>query len=124
ALAPFGPLVLKPGQTTWPTMDDFIDHVDHVVQLTGTAASVAIGTDMSIGSYPAHGHDPWGEPDYLDVGGTYAQVVSGDTLSPMRALADFNTYAQTGDLVERFKARGYDDGDVHAMLGQNLLRLF
>ena len=79
ALAPFGPLVLKPGQTTWPTMDDCIDHVDHVVQLTGSTATVAIGTDMSIGTYPIHGHDPWGEAEYPDVGGRYAQHVCGDS---------------------------------------------
>src|SRR5690606_25138821 len=124
ALAPFGPLVLKPGQTAWPTMDDFIDHVDHVVQLTGTTKSVAIGTDMSIGTYPLHEHDPWGEPDYTDVGGAYAKYVCGDSRSPMRALADFNTYAQINDLVDRFKTRGYTDDDVHAILGQNMLRVF
>ncbi|HRP47573.1 MAG TPA: membrane dipeptidase [Trueperaceae bacterium] len=124
ALAPFGPLVLKPGQTTWPTLDDFIDHVDHVVQLVGDSSAVAIGTDMSIGTYPPHDHDPWGEPDYPDVGGEYAKHVCGDSTSPMRALADFNTYAQVGELVDRFKARGYSEEDLQAILGQNMLRLF
>lgn len=124
ALAPFGPLVLKPGQTTWPSLDDFIDHVDHVVQLTGTSKSVAIGTDMSLGTYPLHEHDPWGEPDYPDVGGTYAKYVCGDSRSPMRALSDFNTYAQIWNLIDKFKERGYSDEDLDAILGQNLLRLF
>lgn len=124
ALAPFGPLVLKPGQTTWPTLDDFIDHVDHVVQLVGDSSAVAIGTDMSIGTYPPHDHDPWGTPDYPDVGGEYAKHVCGDSTSPMRALADFNTYAQVGELVDRFKARGYSEEDLQAILGLNMLRLF
>src|SRR5690606_33789766 len=52
ALAPFGPLVMKPGQTMWPTLDDFVDHVDHVAQLIGTVDCIAIGTDMSLGTYP------------------------------------------------------------------------
>lgn len=124
ALAPFGPLVLKPQQTTWPTLDDFVDHLDHVVQLTGSTSAVAIGTDMSIGTYPVHEHDPWGEPDYPNVGAVYAKYVCGDSRSPMRALADFNTYAQVGDLVDRLKARGYSEVDVHAILGQNMLRVF
>ena len=42
----------------------------------------------------------------------------------MRALADFNTYAQMRDLVDRLNARGYSDSDVHALLGQNMLRVF
>lgn len=124
ALAPFGPLVMKPGQRAWPSTDDFLDHVDHVAQLTGGTSAIGIGTDMSIGTYPLHEHDPWGEPDYLDVGGEYAQWVCGDSRSPMRALSDFNTYAQVWTLIEKMGSRGYTDSDIHAMLGGNLLRVF
>jgi membrane dipeptidase len=123
-LAPFGPLVMKRDQTTWPTLDDFMDHVDHVVQLTGTTASVGIGTDMSLGTYPLHEHDPWGEPEYADVGGRYGQFVTADSRSPMRALADFNTYAQVGNLIDKLGQRGYSDEDVGLILGGNLLRVF
>ena len=124
ALAPFGPLVLKPGQTTWPSVDDFLDHVDHVAQLTGGTAAIGIGTDMSIGTYPLHAHDPWGEPDYLDVGGEYAKWVCGDPRSPMRALSDFNTYAQVWTLIDKLVGRGYSDADIAGMLGENLMRVF
>ncbi|HET8984546.1 MAG TPA: membrane dipeptidase [Trueperaceae bacterium] len=124
ALAPFGPLVLKPGQQTWPSVDDFLDHVDHVAQLTGGTAAIGIGTDMSIGTYPLHGHDPWGEPDYPDVGGEYARWVCGDSRSPMRALSDFNTYAQVWTLIDKLSGRGYSDDDIGGMLGENMLRVF
>lgn len=124
ALAPFGPLVLKPGQQSWPSTDDFLDHVDHVAQLTGGTRAIGIGTDMSIGTYPVHEHDPWGEPDYLDVGGEYAKHVCGDSRSPMRALSDFNTYAQVWNLIDKMSERGYSDEDIGGMLGENMLRVF
>src|SRR5690606_26588031 len=36
-LAPFGPLVMRSGQREWPSLNDFIDHVDYVVQLVGSS---------------------------------------------------------------------------------------
>ena len=50
-LAPWGPLVMKPGQNAQPSIDDFIDHIDYVVQLTGSADHIGIGTDMSLGTF-------------------------------------------------------------------------
>ena len=60
-LAPWGPLVMRPGQNAQPSIDDFIDHIDYVVQLTGSADHIGIGTDMSLGTYPLHESDPWGD---------------------------------------------------------------
>ncbi len=123
-LAPFGPLVMKPGQTTWPSLDDFLDHVDHVVQITGTMASIGIGTDMSLGTYHIAPPDPWGDIGYPDIGGRYAEHVTGDRRSPKRALRDFNSYAHIWRLIDGLQARGYGDDDVAAVLGENYLALF
>ncbi len=49
-LSPWGPMVLKTGQTSRPTLDDFIDHIDHVAQLLGSTGNIGIGTDMSLGT--------------------------------------------------------------------------
>lgn len=123
-LSPFGPFTLKAGSTSWPTMADFIEHVDYVAQLTGTTSTIGIGTDMSLGTYPDHLPDPWGEPEYKYVSSDYAKYVTGNTQSPMRALADFNTYAQVGDFVAALKSRGYNEDDVVGILGGNFLRVF
>jgi membrane dipeptidase len=123
-LAPFGPFCLKAGSTSWPTLADFFEHVDYVAQLTGTTKTIGIGTDMSLGTYPDHTHDPWGEPDYKLVGVEYGKHVTANTKSPMRALADFNTYAQIGALVDGLKSRGYSEDDVQGILGGNFLRIF
>ena len=123
-LAPFGPFVLKRNQEEWPDLDDFIDHIDHVADLTGSTAHIGIGTDMSLGTYPLHEEDPWGEPDYPPFSENYSEVVTGDVRSPMRALRDFNTYPQVVNLIERLAARGYGEGDIQNILGENYLRVF
>jgi membrane dipeptidase len=123
-LAPWGPLVLKAGQTTRPTLDDFVEHVDYVAQLTGSSRHIGIGTDMSLGTYPDHEHDPWGEPDYLDVAGVYGRLITSDVRSPRRAIAGFDTYAGVLNLVEALTRRGYSEQDVRNILGENYLRVF
>jgi membrane dipeptidase len=123
-LANFGPFTKPIGSKEWPTMNEMIKHVEHVVQLTGSTDHIGIGTDMSLGTYPDHPHDPWGEPDYPNPGFDYAEVVTGNVRSPMRALRDFNCYPQVLDFADLLLSRGYSDQDVHKMLGLNFLRVF
>lgn len=123
-LAPWGPLVLKATQTTQPTLADFIEHIDYVAQLTGSADHIGIGTDMSLGTYPDHAHDSWGEPDYLDVAGRYSRLITADVRSPLRALDGFSNYAQFLNLADQLGQRGYRDEDVRKILGENFLRIF
>jgi membrane dipeptidase len=123
-LAPWGPLVLKQGQTTWPTVDDFVDHVDHVAQLTGTVNNIGIGTDMSLGSYPPHSHDPWGEPDYPIIDADYREHVCADVAAPERSLDGFNSYADVLNMIETLARRGYSDSDIRKILGENYLQLY
>jgi microsomal dipeptidase-like Zn-dependent dipeptidase len=42
----------------------------------------------------------------------------------MRALSDFNTYAQVWTLIDKLSGRGYSDDDIGGMLGENILRVF
>jgi microsomal dipeptidase-like Zn-dependent dipeptidase len=79
---------------------------------------------MSLGTYPDHKHDPWGEPDYLNPAGDYGSVVTADVRSPMRALRDFNNYPQGMDFADALLSHGYKDEDVHKILGENFLRVF
>jgi membrane dipeptidase len=123
-LVPWGPLVMRPGTTHRPTLDEFIDLVDHVVQLTGSSRHVGIGTDMSLGSYPPHWHDPWGEPDYGDPSEAYGRAITPDPRSPLRMVEGFDDYSQVPAVADRLLARGYTDADVRGILGENYLRLF
>ena len=123
-LAPWGPLVYRPGMNRRPTVDDFIDHVDHVVQLTGGTDHVGIGTDASLGTYPDHWHDPWGEPDYGNPFQEYGTAVTADVRSPARQVEGFSDYAEVVNFIDRMLARGYSEGDVGKVLGENMLRVF
>ncbi len=123
-LANFGPFTKPAGSKAWPTLDDFLKHVDHVAQLAGNSDHIGLGTDMSLGTYPDHHIDPWGTPDYPNPGGDYFEVVTGDVRSPMRALRDFNSYPQVLDFADRLLGRGYSERDVRKILGENFLRVF
>ena len=123
-LCTWGPLVMKPGASRRPTLDDFVILVDHVAQLTGGVDHIGIGTDMSLGTYPAHEADPWGTPDYPNPADEYGQVVTTDFRSPRRYVEGFDDYAQVIALARRLQARGYKSADVEKILGGNLLGVF
>ncbi len=123
-LAPWGPIVMKAGTTHWPTLDDFIDHVDYVINLIGNTDHIGIGTDMSLGTYPDHWHDPWGEPEFPSVDSEYRKYVSSDVRSPLRAINGWSNYTEVLNFVDRMLARGYSDNDVRKILGENYLRIF
>ncbi len=123
-LSPWGPMTLKTGKTKRPTLDDFIDHIDHVVQLLSSTDNLGVGTDMSLGTYPDHEYDPWGEPAYKDVTGIYNQHVTSNIRSPMRMVDGFSNYAEVLDFSARLKQCGYSETDVHKILGGNYLRVF
>ena len=123
-LAPWGPLVLKQTSSEWPSIDDLIDHVDHIAGLTGSTKHIGIGTDLSIGTYPDHGRDPWGEPDYPNPSERYDRTVTSDIRSPRRALRDWNSYPEVVNFIDRLLARGYSPPDIANILGENFLRVF
>jgi len=123
-LSPWGPMTLKTGNTSRPTLDDFIDHIDYVVQLLSSTDHIGIGTDMSLGTYPDHEYDPWGTPEYKDVTSTYDEHVTDNIRSPLRMVDGFSNYAEVLNLIAKLKKRGYTEGDVRKILGGNYLRVF
>jgi len=123
-LVSWGPLVMRPNTTHWPTLDEFIDMIDHVVQMTGSTDNVGIGTDMSLGTYPDHASDPRGSPDYPNITEQYDRHVTDDIRSHMRNVNGFSDYAEIVGVAERLLSRGYSDGDVHKFLGENFIRVF
>ncbi|MGH2585193.1 MAG: dipeptidase [Dehalococcoidia bacterium] len=123
-VANFGPFLLKEGHNEQPTVDDLIEHIDYLAQMTGSTHHIGIGTDMSLGTYPLHAPEPWGTPAYTPAGSDYARLITNDARSPRRALRDFNCYPQVMTFVERLLSRGYQSEDVHKILGGNFLRVF
>jgi membrane dipeptidase len=122
-LAPWGPLVLRDEMKHQPSLDDFIDMIDHVANLTGSADHIGIGTDMSLGSYPFHDTDPWGAPDYVNPFEEYGRRITADPRSPKRSLDGFSDYAEVVGLAARLEERGYSGEDIGNVLGENYLRV-
>ena len=123
-LSPWGPMVLKKGSTRRPTLEEFIDQIDYVAQLLDSTDNIGIGTDMSLGTYPEHVTDLWGEAAYKDVTGAYDTHISSNIRSPLRMVDGFSNYPEVTNLIAGLKKRGRGDGDVRKILGGNYLRVF
>lgn len=123
ALVSWGPLCMRPNTTHRPTLDEFFQIIDYVVDMAGSTDNVAISTDMSIGTYPDHPHDPFGPPTYPNIAAQYNEHVTADFRSPKRQVEGFGDYAQIVQVAEGLSAWGYSDTDVRKMLAENFLRV-
>lgn len=74
------------------TLDHIVDAVDHVCQVTGSAAHVGLGSDLD--------------------GGFGAESIP----------AEMDTVADLWQIPARLRARGYADDDISAIVGGNMLR--
>lgn len=109
------------GIETRPTLEDFCNQVDYMVNLVGID-HVAFGSDLSEQTktkemwLSLYGPDPiW--PSVTGIVGdwyTYEQ----------RATQGYESMAQTGDLLSALSARGYSDDDVEKIMSGNLLRVY
>jgi len=123
-LTPWGPMNLKKGKTQRPTIDDFIQQIDHVAQLVGSIDNIGVGTDMSLGTYPDHEYNPWGNADYKDVTGAYNTLITSNIRSPLRMVDGFSNFREVLNFIAKLKSRGYGEADVQKILGENYMRVF
>jgi membrane dipeptidase len=87
-----------------PTMDHFLNHLDHVVQVTGSAEHVGIGI---------HGFDPLFNR-LMPHGGGSIIPGTGEGLS---------NEAHLSLMIESLLNRGYGEGDVSRVMGGNYIRV-
>ena len=114
---------MRPNTTHRPTLEEFFQLIDHVVNMAGTTDNVAISTDMSIGTYPDHLHIPFHPPEYPDIAAQYNHHVTADFRSPRRQVEGFGDYAQIVDVADRLLAHGYSEEDMEKILAENFLRV-
>jgi membrane dipeptidase len=123
ALVSWGPLCMRPGTTHRPTLDEFFQIIDHVANMAGSIDHVAISTDMSIGTYPDHPHDPFQPPQYPDIAAQYNEHVTSDFRSPERQVEGFGDYAQIVEVADGLSLWGFSDEEVKKILAENFLRV-
>lgn len=123
ALVSWGPLCMRPNTTHRPSLEEFFQLIDHVVNMAGNTDNVAISTDMSIGTYPDHPHDPFNPPEYPDIAARYNEHVTADFRSPRRQVEGFEDYAQIVEVADRLLIHGYSERDVEKILAENFLRV-
>ena len=122
AVTNWGPLNFREGSTARPTLSDYLDAIDYVVDKIGVDR-VGIGTDMSHGTYP-DGDLIRSLSSKSTVGGPYAQHVENSPRSRLRYVEGFDDYGDLSEVVEALRGRGYGDEDVGRILGGNWLRVF
>ena len=116
----FGPLHFRPEMNSRPKLEDFLTAIDYVVNLIGID-HVAIGTDMSHGTYP--------DGDLIrqrNAGSAsrYSELIEVSSRSRLRYVEGFDDYGQIVDVIDAMKKRGYSEADVAKILGGNFLRVF
>jgi membrane dipeptidase len=114
----FPPLVWKGGDP--PTLDDFIDCIDYVVNLVGID-HVSIGTDSEAtkGAYPPELRASLRRLYSATTGGFHARFPQGQPVVGLEeGLGDWP------NITRRLLERGYSRDDVQKIVGGNLLRVF
>lgn len=116
----WGPLNFRDGATGRPTLEHFLEAIDHVVDLVGID-HVGIGTDMSHGTYP---DGDLQRRTTRSFGAGYSDVVESSPRSRLRYVEGFDDYGQIVDVAEKLAARGHGEAGAAKILGGNWLRLF
>jgi membrane dipeptidase len=92
------------------TIDRLVDHITHIAGIAGIE-HVGLGPDFI--------HEVWTE-----LTPPWCEDFTLEGLDPLSAIRGLEGPTGLPLLTERLLARGYAPGDVRAVLGENVLRLF
>jgi membrane dipeptidase len=116
----YGPMCWDQNPARKPTIDDYIRHLEYIVNLAGIDA-VAFGTDLATGTdyqHLAFERSHWRRWEGIN----RFNRVFGDQI-PARYLADCNKHADLPKVTEALVKRGWTDAHIRAYLGGNLKRV-
>jgi membrane dipeptidase len=104
-----------------PTMDDFVNHLDHMIKVGGID-HVAWSSDVTEGKFPTR--EKW-EKSYGPKG--YDPAITG-VLGPWytyedRMNVDYQSLGHTPRIWDNMKKRGYSQTDMEKVMGGNWLRV-
>lgn len=115
----YGPMLWDGDVNRRPTVDDFVRHIEHIVELVGID-HVGFGTDLPAShdlqktAYEAANRRLWTGIS------SYGNAFGHDI--PARYIEAANSHAKLPSVTEALVARGWRDADIAAYLGGNFAR--
>ena len=107
-----------------PTLDDMLDHIDHISNLVGVK-HVGLGFDFIEGSAgPDDRAKRLRPPNVEDILSTRPDIWG--TVAPsgyFEYAADIDDITKTVNIAKGMVGRGYSDSDIQGVLGENWLRV-
>ena len=118
-VTPWGPLCMKKGDQNKPTIEDYLDHVDYIVELVGID-HVGFGSDNTIDN----NKDIEGTKEQAEL---YPEIVSDYNIRvpdpEERHVDGFTNIAELPNVILGMQKRGYMDEEISKFLGGNFLRV-
>lgn len=116
----YGPMCWDGDASRKPTIDDYLRHLDHIVEVAGIA-HVGFGTDLATGANyqrMAFERGHWRRWEGIN---RFNRTFGEDI--PARYLADCNKHSDLPKVTEALLARGWSEDHVRGYLGGNLRRV-
>ena len=119
-LSPWGPLCWNKTKKTRPTLEEYIDHIDYVVDMIGID-HVGFGSDTTLDD----SKDILGTANQaLKYPGVVAEYNKFIGIDPgVRYAEGFSGVWEISSVVNRLEKRGYTTEDINKFLGGNFLRI-
>jgi membrane dipeptidase len=119
-LTPWGPLCWKKNLNQQPTINDYLDHVEYVINLVGVD-HVGFGGDHTLDDKEDREGTAVQSNLYPEVVADYDQRVG--TKPEVRHAKNFKGAKEIQNVVDRLKSRGYKHSDINKFLGGNFERV-
>ena len=119
-LSSWGPLCWNFSKKTRPKLDEYIDHIDYVVDKIGID-HVGFGCDNTLDDSKDLSGTIEQSLLYPEVVVDYNKFVGNDP--DVRHAVDFDGVWEINNVVDRLKERGYTNKDINQFLGGNFLRV-
>ncbi len=120
-ITPWGPVCWKGAAKSRPSLEDYLDHIDYVVDLVGID-HVGFASDGTIDGTSDIEGTLEQAARYPEIVGSYDKMVGQDP--EVRYAEGVGNISRLPAVVEGLRRRGYSPQDIGKFLGGNFMRVF